>query len=68
MHRQIPGRICRATITKSKSCRYFVSILVETKYKPLPKTGKQIGLDLGIQLRMEIYLKTISFQINMQDN
>lgn len=36
------------TITKDATDRYFVTLTVETEKAHLPKTGKSVGLDLGI--------------------
>lgn len=48
--REIVGRILNATITHTKSDKYFISICVEQEdFKPLPKTNKSIGLDLGLK-------------------
>lgn len=39
-----------ATLTKTKSGKYFLSILVDTdEVKQLPKTSKTVGIDLGIK-------------------
>jgi putative transposase len=49
-HRELKGQIKNATISKNPSGKYYISILcvVEkpTKHK---KTGKSIGIDLGIK-------------------
>lgn len=37
------------TISRDKAGRYFISILVEEEIEQLPKTNKQIGIDLGIK-------------------
>jgi len=49
LHRAIVGKIKKATITKTASGKYFVSILCEELYQPTHKTDKQVGLDLGIK-------------------
>ena len=49
LHRQIKGIIKSATISKTSTGKYYVSILCEEDVKPLPKTNKEIGLDLGIK-------------------
>ena len=49
LHRKFVGRIKRATISQNPSGRYFVSVLVEQEYLPLPTTGSAVGLDLGIK-------------------
>ena len=49
-HRQIPidGKIKSATISKSPSGKYYISILVEQEIKELPKNDFAIGIDLGL--------------------
>lgn len=49
IHREIKGKISKFTITKTPTGKYFVSILTEQEYKPTEKTGKFIGLDLGLK-------------------
>jgi putative transposase len=49
-HREFKGLIKSATISKTPTGKYYVSILcVVDKVKHLNKTGKSIGLDLGIK-------------------
>ena len=48
-NRNIEGKIKKATISKTPSGKYFVSILTEKIYKPINKTNKSIGIDLGIK-------------------
>ena len=48
VHRGFIGKIKSATISKNPSGRYFVSILVDTEIKELPKNDKNIGMDLGL--------------------
>jgi len=43
------GKIKQCTISKTPTNEYFVSILVETTHTATPKTGKTIGIDLGIK-------------------
>lgn len=49
LHREFNGEIKYCTISKTPTNEYFVSILVETEHIKLPKTGKSIGIDLGIK-------------------
>ena len=49
IHRKIGDRILYVTISKTTTNKYFASITCETECKPLPATGKQIGIDLGIK-------------------
>lgn len=46
--RELNGRILNATIRKNPSRKFFVSILCEEEVPELPKTGLEIGIDLGI--------------------
>ncbi|MBO5486414.1 MAG: IS200/IS605 family element transposase accessory protein TnpB [Eubacterium sp.] len=49
LHRRFTGQIKSATVSQIPSGKYYVSVLVETEHKPLPKTEGQTGLDLGIK-------------------
>jgi putative transposase len=48
-HREINGEVLNATISKSSTNKYFVSLVVKEQYSPFIKTNKQIGIDLGIK-------------------
>jgi len=49
-HRELKGQICSATISRTPTGKYYISILTEQEpTKHLPKTGKTIGIDLGIK-------------------
>lgn len=43
------GRIINATIRKTPSGKYFVSILCEVDIVELPKTHKTVGVDVGLK-------------------
>ena len=48
--KELVGEPCFATITKTKSEKYYVSITVkQDNYQPYPRTNKSVGLDLGIK-------------------
>lgn len=47
--REVKGRIINATIRKSSTGKYFVSLLVEEELNPLSKTGSACGIDVGIK-------------------
>ncbi len=49
LSRKFTGTIKQCTISKTPTNEYFVSLLVETEHKKLPKTGKIVGIDLGIK-------------------
>lgn len=49
VHRKFTGIIKSATISKTPSDKYFVSILVDAEMEQLPKVNKSIGFDLGIK-------------------
>ena len=46
-HRQPRGLIKNATISKTATGKYFISILCEEEIFPLPKTNSNLGVDLG---------------------
>ena len=48
-HRQPKGLIKSATISKTTTGKYFISILCEEEISPLPKTNSNIGIDLGLE-------------------
>ena len=47
--RTINGDIKRVTVSKTKSNKYFVSILCDVDIQELPKIDKKVGVDLGIK-------------------
>jgi len=47
-NRIITGKIKSATISKTPSGKYFVSVLIEENIKRLPVNDNEIGIDLGI--------------------
>jgi putative transposase len=49
LSRSFNGTIKQCTISKTPTNEYFVSILVETEHIKYEKTGKSIGIDLGIK-------------------
>ncbi len=53
MHRKIKGKIKSATVSKTRTGKYFVSILCDTgeNCKPKPMVNKEniIGIDLGLK-------------------
>jgi len=49
MEREIKGKIKKATLSKTPTGKYFVSILTEKEYTPSVKTNKSVGIDLGIK-------------------
>lgn len=49
MEREIKGKIKKATISKTPTGKYFVSILTEINYIPSVKTNQSVGIDLGIK-------------------
>ena len=48
IHRPINGLVKSATVSKTSSGKYFVSLLVETIVEPFAKTNSNIGIDLGL--------------------
>jgi len=49
LHQELLGQIKHITISKTPTGKYFVSILTEQEYTPSKKTGKKIGIDLGLK-------------------
>jgi len=47
--RKFKGEIRQCTLSKTPTGEYFVSILVEGDHKKFEKTGKSVGIDLGIK-------------------
>ncbi|WP_290714339.1 MULTISPECIES: IS200/IS605 family element RNA-guided endonuclease TnpB [Exiguobacterium] len=47
--RQVAGRILNATIRRTASGKYFVSLLAEQEIHELPKTGSSVGVDVGLK-------------------
>jgi len=47
--REVEGRILNATIRRNPSGKYFVSLLVETEVQSLPKTNREVGIDVGLK-------------------
>jgi len=48
-HREIKGNILNATLSKTPTNKYFVSLIVKEQYTPFDKTNKNIGIDLGLK-------------------
>lgn len=49
-HRSFDGKIKNATISRTKSGKYYVSVLVEQEdIKKLPESSYEIGIDLGLK-------------------
>lgn len=49
LHREVKGKIGKMTITKTPTGKYYVSIFTEQQVDELPKTNKQVGIDLGLK-------------------
>jgi putative transposase len=48
-HRPLDGLVKSATITRTQTGKYFVSILCVVDYTPSSSTGRQCGVDVGIK-------------------
>ncbi|MGO1469939.1 MAG: IS200/IS605 family element RNA-guided endonuclease TnpB [Tissierella sp.] len=48
VHRFVKGRLINATISKSSTNRYYVSIITQCDIEPMPKREGNIGIDLGL--------------------
>lgn len=50
VHREIKGKVGKATISKTPSGKYFVSVFTEEEYvTPIKKSGKTVGVDMGLK-------------------
>ena len=49
LHREVKGKIGKMSITKTPTGKYYVSIFTEQEVEELPKTNKQVGIDLGLK-------------------
>lgn len=49
LHRELNGKIGKMNITKTPTGKYYVSIFTEQEVEQLPKTNKQVGIDLGLK-------------------
>lgn len=47
-HRKMTGLIKSATISMTKTGKYYISILCETDIQTYPKTNSSVGIDLGL--------------------
>lgn len=47
--RKVKGVVKSMTISLTPTGKYFVSILTEQQYEPIAKTGRVIGIDLGLK-------------------
>lgn len=58
LHRQIKGEIRQATISRTQSGKYFVSIICETGEKVKPKAKVEENTTVGIDLGIKTFLVT----------
>ena len=49
LHRGIEGKIKRLTIKRERSGKWYAIFQAENKPELLPKTGREIGIDIGIK-------------------
>ena len=42
-------KLVKMNITKTPTGKYYVSIFTEQEIEELPKTNKQVGIDLGLK-------------------
>ena len=49
LHRRLVGKIGKMNISKTPTGKYYVSIFTEQVIEDLPKTDKQVGIDLGLK-------------------
>ena len=49
LHRPVEGTIKRVTVSKTPTDKYFVSICCDVDIRPLEKTDKKVGIDVGLK-------------------
>ena len=49
LHREVKGKIGKMNIIKTPTGKYYVSVFTEQEIEDLPKTNKQVGIDLGLK-------------------
>lgn len=49
LYREIEGKIIFATISKTTTKNYYVSLTCEVQYQPYVKTNSKVGIDTGIK-------------------
>ena len=47
--REVSGVIKRVVIRQNAAGKFFVSVLTEAEVKPLSKTGRAVGIDMGLE-------------------
>jgi putative transposase len=75
MERKVTGTIKKATLSRTPTGKYFVSILSEKEYTPVPTTGKKVGIDLGLKdflvlstgskVKRGRFLKQLEYQLKL---
>ncbi len=48
LHRPIEGKIKGVIVKRTKTGKWFAIVQVEVEDEPLPKTGRVVGIDLGV--------------------
>jgi putative transposase len=48
-HRKLEGKFVAATLSRTTTNKYYISIIVEKDIKPVSLTDKIVGIDLGIK-------------------
>lgn len=61
LHQPITGTIKSATVSKTPSGKYFVSILCSTEVELMSMSGREVGIDMGL-LDLAILSNGIKFQ------
>ena len=49
LHRNIVGKVGKMSISKTPTGKYYVSVFTEQVIDEIPKTNKQVGIDLGLK-------------------
>ncbi len=49
LHREVEGEVKAVIIKKEKSGKWFAVVQVEDNPEPLPSTGNEVGIDMGVR-------------------
>jgi putative transposase len=49
LHREIKGKIKGVIVKRERSGKWYATFQVENEPKPLPRTGRAVGIDVGIK-------------------
>lgn len=48
-HREIQGQIVNATVSRTNTVKYYISICCKVNFEPLPQVENNVGIDVGLK-------------------